>query len=1008
MAEPVPTWEESEEVIPTWESSTPAEDVTQEVSTASSTDIPTWEDSTEAAPSEEGFRAPRGFAERVDNPVESIKEHGIISNLVKSYFTPAEDFDKQKKENRKATIHTVPAIAQLNETLDKFEALAATGTMTQEQEEQYGRVQDAYGDLYARVDKAYEEGKFDAGGFEWKDLADAWEKDAGGLVAEFLNSVVGTPELMVTPAGWAAVAAKTAQTAKVLGAGVKATKAAEIAGGMTGTALLGGSLTASQSAAEQYAKKGEVDAEEVQAAATLGAVAAPILVGGAKAIVKGGKAVSAANFDRQVKKYTEEAGSLAAEYTNKGLNPRRAVQRAIDETVKTPKLREELAKRHDYISTKTLEERVPDKDVSLEVSNKAAVFLSEKIKPVGKTLDYYLAPISTQLSLKHKGLGFSVQRHDQSLGLRIKHGLDVKERFQNSIKKLPKEKVSKLHHALANRNREGALEMAGTDTDLVDSLKSLFSYLDDVHGEAKVLGMKIGHIEGYYPRRISDYSKYIKAKGYQVSEVQTFLASHLNKKFKLHKKESQFKKTIPIKEARKHFTPDEFDNAMNKFFETRRGAPTIKGASAGQKGRVIDRVSEEDLVKFYDDPIKTLTDYVNTMSMQVQTRKFFTDNGVLAPDEVPRIGDDVLSAETNLIDTSIGRLTRKLLDDGEILPEDIEGITALLHARFVGGSKSPNKISGGIKDLLYSALLGNPISAATQLGDIGAAVYLNDTGSAVKALAGQINNRAKRFTMKEMGLDNLVEELEHLRPTSKILEKALKYGLFKSVDRLGKEVVINASFKKMQKMVKTKEGRVKLHDKYREAFTPEEFTQLMSDIRLGRKSSNLKFMLWHELAKVQPISMSEMPPGYLNNPNGRIFYMLKTFTLKQLDIVRRDSIELIKQGKVKEGTSNLLRHAAILGLANGSVAQVKGWLRGDDEAFDDVVIANIFRNYGLSSYLAGDITSGKLGSAFVNLVIPPYNVIDDVGQAVATGDFMRGSKHIPVVGKPFHLFMEQQ
>ena len=447
---------------------------------------------------------------------------------------------------------------------------------------------------------------------------------------------------------------------------------------------------------------------------------------------------------------------------------------------------------------------------------------------------------------------------------------------------------------------------------------------------------------------------------------------------------------------------------MNKFFETRRGEPTITGASTGPKARVVQRVTKEDLAKHYHDPIKTLTDYVNTMAMKVETRKFFTDKGVTSPDDAPRLGDDVISAEDNIIDQSIGRLTRQLLDSGEIVPDDVEAISGLLHARFVGGSKSPNKITGGAKDLLYSALLGNPFSAATQLGDIGASVYLTDVGSTVKTLMERVGpQKAKRFTMKEMGLDNLVEEMEHLRPTSKILEKSLKYGLFKSVDRLGKEVVINASLKKFQKQVATQKGRVKLHDKYKDAFTPEEMTQLMSDIRAGRKTPNLKFMLWHELARVQPISMAEMPADYLNNPYVRIFYMLKTFTLKQLDRVRRESIQKIKEGKVKEGVGNLMKHAAILGLSNSSVAQTKAWIEGKDEAFDDVLIANIWRNYGLSSYLAKDIAQGKLGTAALSLVVPPYKVVDYVGASVVTGDFWRGARHIPVIGKQLKVWFEE-
>ena len=95
----VPTWEDSTEVAPMWEESTAIE----------ASAIPTWEEST-TPEEEEGFRAPKGFAETILNPVDAIKEHGIISNLVKNYFTPQEEYDKQKTGSKKDTINSVPAL----------------------------------------------------------------------------------------------------------------------------------------------------------------------------------------------------------------------------------------------------------------------------------------------------------------------------------------------------------------------------------------------------------------------------------------------------------------------------------------------------------------------------------------------------------------------------------------------------------------------------------------------------------------------------------------------------------------------------------------------------------------------------------------------------------------------------------------------------------------------------------------------------------------------------------
>ena len=45
-------------------------------------------------------------------------------------------------------------------------------------------MQDAYGDMYERVEKSYDAGDFEGDGFSWEGLKEAWDKDAGGVTAE--------------------------------------------------------------------------------------------------------------------------------------------------------------------------------------------------------------------------------------------------------------------------------------------------------------------------------------------------------------------------------------------------------------------------------------------------------------------------------------------------------------------------------------------------------------------------------------------------------------------------------------------------------------------------------------------------------------------------------------------------------------------------------------------------------------------------------------------------------
>lgn len=64
--------------------------------------------------------------------------------------------------------------------------------------------------------------------------------------------------------------------------------------------------------------------------------------------------------------------------------------------------------------------------------------------------------------------------------------------------------------------------------------------------------------------------------------------------------------------------------------------------------------------------------------------------------------------------------------------------------------------------------------------------------------------------------------------------------------------------------------------------------------------------LFNELAEIQPITLSEMPERYLKHPNGRIMYALKSFTLKQIDVLRKNIVQEWNKGNkikaVKAGT----------------------------------------------------------------------------------------------------------
>jgi len=156
--------------------------------------------------------------------------------------------------------------------------------------------------------------------------------------------------------------------------------------------------------------------------------------------------------------------------------------------------------------------------------------------------------------------------------------------------------------------------------------------------------------------------------------------------------------------------------------------------------------------------------------------------------------------------------------------------------------------------------------------------------------------------------------------------------------------------------------------------------------------------------------MLVMPKYYLNHPNGRMFYMLKTFTIKQFDIMRRTALDDIAAGRIGRGTKRLAAHNGALLAAGMSVETLKDSIRGREVDFHDKLVSGIYRNYGTSEQMTTTLfgrsatatREGKKASltkAFSSLALPPVNIADDAwDDLMHLGQQFNSFKHMPLAG----------
>jgi len=168
---------------------------------------------------------------------------------------------------------------------------------------------------------------------------------------------------------------------------------------------------------------------------------------------------------------------------------------------------------------------------------------------------------------------------------------------------------------------------------------------------------------------------------------------------------------------------------------------------------------------------------------------------------------------------------------------------------------------------------------------------------------------------------------------------------------------------------------------------------------------------------VQPISLAEMPIGYLRGGNGRVFYMLKTFTLKQLDLYRREIFDNLASGNVRKtatGMKNLVSLGAALMLMGMGTDALKDLLLGREIDLDDLVMDNILKTSGFTKYqIYQSRRDGVMNTFWKTLFVPPIGApIDDLSRdltALANGD--KGPEdleiwqHVPIGGKFYYWWI---
>ena len=562
--------------------------------------------------------------------------------------------------------------------------------------------------------------------------------------------------------------------------------------------------------------------------------------------------------------------------------------------------------------------------------SKAARFARDGIAPVGKGLDYLLGSVSTRLGNLAPELKLRAREFERKSLERL--GLAQAEiyPFLKALNKLPTAQKESLNAALLDGTPGVVAEAIKGDPVLVDGWRKVQNLLGEFRDEHVAAGRFKKGLTDYFPRVVKDLKGLMEALGEtERSSLDVALAKASAKM---------------LKEQQRPLTDIEESIVVRNSLLAE---PATSQQAGYAKRRGIEM--EDKLQQFYEKPTDSLLRYVSAAVHDLETSKFFGKDL-----KTTKAG----TGEFTNVEGSIAEMVTRMRQEGKLTREGEIDLRNILKARFIGGEQSMAGWLQDVRNVSNAALLGSLHSAATQMGDSIATIrhhgFLPTLQAMKQKLTGDSQVSAKEFNL----VNHVAEEMGTARWSGELQRQVFKLG-FGAIDQFAKGLGLNASLLKNQRLARTTKGQAQLAEKYQQAYG-DEFGQLVADLKAGRKTELTKSLIWSELSDAQPISKMEMPEAYLNHPNGRMLYQMKTYMLKQMDIIRRDGFQEIAKGNYVKGAKALVGLATYLTLANIPGDIIKDLLSGRPIELDNIdYVENLLKNFGINRYTMDKLSGNR-------------------------------------------------
>jgi len=529
-------------------------------------------------------------------------------------------------------------------------------------------------------------------------------------------------------------------------------------------------------------------------------------------------------------------------------------------------------------------------------------------------------------------------------------------------------------------------------------LKQMRETLEEIRTYAREEGgFDVGYIENYFPRKVKNYKE---LRDFMDNDPELRAATN-----EIDKAIDEF--AAKNKVSRDDLTPEELAEVTSRVI---RGYPVTGTIPSNFKPRsIFDKKTLNKIRKAYESPEDALESYIRGTVDAVERKKFI---GIVKPSKGQGIQgegfQDTIDSDIGMrakVDESLAdALAQDLLKGTKFGQEDVEKLRKIIQSRFAGGTEGYT--IRGLKNLGYLQVMTNFGSAITQLADQVFSIHFNGFGNHFKTLF----NRKDMFNFAELtGLSQ--REFENMGNSDKLsglLDNLFRKTGLKQLDLFAKNAYMNAAWRKYHKLAQSEGGSQKLREELLPYFgdrTDKVIKAVRSNAPTNKEPpAEVTELVFHKLLDVAPATASEVPANYMKYPNLRIMYMLKTFTIKQIDAFRTAGVDNIQAGgklymagraegsKSKQekgarlaakGTKDLVQIAALFAAANAGTDVIKDVIYGRPIKRDELIENNLWKLIGINRYTFYNAKRRGVGKAFIDTLAPPTAFFDRAGSDIS-------------------------